>query len=92
MAKKRWSFWCKLNQWNESNILEVDLKYPKKSYLLHNDYPLAREKLAISYDMRSGYCKKIAGEFEIKVGDVKKLIPNLNSKTNYVVHYGNLQL
>ena len=36
--------------------------------------------------------KKITDEFEIKIGDVKKLIPNLGNKTNYVVHYKNLQL
>ena len=28
--------------------------------------------------------KKIANEYEIKVGDVNKLIPNLSNKTNYV--------
>ena len=37
-------------------------------------------------------CKEIADKYEIKVGDVKKLIPNLGNKTNYVVHYRNLQL
>ena len=42
--------------------------------------------------MLSKYCKKIADEYEMKVGDVKKLIPNLGSKTNYVVHYRYLQL
>ena len=73
-------------------ILEVDLEYPDELHELHNDYPLAPEKLAISYDMLSDYCKKIADEYEIKVGDVKKLIPNLGNKTNYVVHYRNLQL
>ena len=41
--------------------------------------------------MLSSYCKKIAEEYEIKVGDVKKLIPNLGNKTNYVVRYKNLQ-
>ena len=40
----------------------------------------------------SKYCKKIADKYEIKVGDVKKLISNLGNKTNYVVHYKNLQL
>ena len=35
---------------------------------------------------------KITHKHEIKVGDVKKLIPNLGYKTNYVVHYRNLQL
>ena len=40
----------------------------------------------------SKYCKKIADKYEIKVDDVKKSIPNLGNKTNYVVHYRNLQL
>ena len=73
-------------------LLEVDLKYPDELHELHNDYPLAPEKLAVSSDMLSKYCKKIADKYEIKVGDVKKLIPNLGNKTNYVVHYRNFQL
>ena len=36
--------------------------------------------------------KKIADKYEINVGDVKKLIPNLGSKTNSVVHSKNLHL
>ena len=40
----------------------------------------------------SKYCKKNSGNYEIKVVDVKKLIPNLGNKTNYVLHYRNLQL
>ena len=42
--------------------------------------------------MLSTYCKKIADKYNIKIGDVKKLIPNLGNKTKYVVHYINLQL
>ena len=42
--------------------------------------------------MLSKYCKKIAEKYEIKVGDVKILIPNIGNKTNYGVHYRNLQL
>ena len=38
------------------------------------------------------YCKKITDKYNIKVGDVKKLIPNLGNKTKYVLHYRNLQL
>ena len=30
--------------------------------------------------MLSDYCKKIIGEYGIKVGDVMKLIPNLGNK------------
>ena len=37
-------------------------------------------------------CRKIAAEYGIKVGDVKKVIPNLGNKPSYVVHYENLQL
>ena len=59
---------------------------------MHNNYPLAPEKFAIPYDMLSNYCKKIASEDGIKVGDVKKLIPNLGNKSNYVLHYGIIQL
>ena len=73
-------------------LLEIDLKYSDTLHELHNDYPLAPEKLAVSSDMFSNYCKKIADKYMIKVGDVTKLIPNLSNKTNHVVHYRNLQL
>ena len=66
--------------------------YPDELQKLHNDCPLPPEKLAIPYDMLSDYCKKIADEYGIKVGDVMRLIPNLSNKTNYVFHYRNLQL
>ena len=31
-------------------------------------------------------------KYRKKIGNVKNLIPNLGNKTNYVVHYRNLQL
>ena len=73
-------------------ILEFDLECPEELHVLHNNYPLAPEKLAIPYDMLSDYYKKIADEYGIKVGDVKKLIPYLGDKTSYVLHQRNLQL
>ena len=73
-------------------ILEVDLKYPNELHDLHNDYPLAREKRTVTNDILSNYCKSIADKYEIKVGDIKKLIPNLGHKNKYVLHYKNLQL
>ena len=68
-------------------ILQVDLEHPDQLHVLQNDYPLAPEKLAIPYDMLSDYCKKLSGEYEIKFRDVKKLIPNWCTKTNYVIYY-----
>ena len=41
-------------------FLEVDFQYPDELHELHNDYPLAPEKLSVSSDMLSKYCKKIA--------------------------------
>ncbi len=53
-------------------ILEVDLEYPDDLHDLHNEYPLAPEKL--------------------KIGEVDKLVPNLNNKTKYVLHHETLKL
>ena len=72
-------------------ILEVDLEYCKKLHNLHNDYPLFSEKVEVKYGMLSKYCKDIVDWHNIKVGGVKKLIPNLYDKIKYVVHYKNLK-
>ena len=63
-------------------FLEVDPEYPDELHELHYDYPLAPEKFVVSSDMLSKYCKEIADRYKIKVGDVKKLIPNLGNKTS----------
>ena len=73
-------------------ILEVDLKYPKELHDLHNDYPLAAEKIKVTNDMLSEYCKNISDKYNISIGLVHKLIPTLSNKKNYVLHYRNLQL
>ena len=69
----KWMTDDELDDWKHlSCILEIDLEYPEDLHDLHNDYPLAPER--------------------VKIGKVEKLIPSLNSKTNYVVHYENLKL
>ena len=35
---------------------------------LHNDYPLAPEKLEISHEMMSNYCSNVANKYDIKIG------------------------
>ena len=59
---------------------------------MHNDYPLAPEKLEVSHDMLSNYCISIAKKYEIKIVDVNKLVPNLGNKSKYILHYRDLQL
>ena len=69
----KWMTEDELSAWKvHSCILEVDLEYPKELHDIHNEYPLAPERVV--------------------VGKVEKLIPNLNDKTKYVVHYENLKL
>ena len=73
-------------------IFEVDLEYPKELHNLHNDYPLAPEKIKVRKDMLSDYSQKIAEKFNVSTGLVHKLIPTLGKKEKYVLHYRNLQL
>ena len=73
-------------------FLEEDLEYLNELLELRNDYPLAREKLTVTNNMLSPYSKRIADKYDIKVGDIKKLIPNLCNKTKFVLYYRNFQL
>ena len=73
-------------------ILEVDLEYPEELHNLHNDYPLGPEKVKVTENMLSEYCKNIAKKYNISTGLVNKLIPTLSNKEKYVLHYRNLQL
>ena len=76
-------------------IMEVDLDYPAELHNDHNDYPLAPKHLAIRREMLSPCQLDMLKTLGIKppTGSAScvKLIPNLYSKKNYVVHYRNLK-
>ena len=97
--------WCKIetklveniiqntNLENKGYILEVDLEYPESLHDLHNDFPLAPEKLKISFNDLSPFAQKLCSQLNLKSNlNTSKLIPNLNNKDNYVLYYKNLQL
>ena len=83
----------KLAEAPKGYILEVDLHYPAHLHDIHNDYPLAPEKVAVRADMLSEYSKGLADKLKVKYTAKMpaKLIPNFMDKKNYVVHYRNLQ-
>ena len=72
-------------------VLEVDLEYPKELWELHNDYPLASDKIEIKRQTLSDYQLKIAEFHNIPIDNVKKLVANFIDKERYVIHYKNLQ-
>ena len=73
-------------------ILEIDMEYPQELHDLHNDYPLAPEKIKVMKEMLSPYCESIREKFNISIGQEHKLISTLNNKEKYVLHYRNVQL
>ena len=79
------------NNSSSGYVLEVDLEYPQELHDIQNDYPLAPEKINITKEWLSDYCLKIANAHNITTGTVKKLVPNLMNKNNYVINYRNLQ-
>ena len=62
------------------HIYEVDLEYPEELHHIHNDYPCAAEKIKVTDDKLSDYCKEIKDNFKISSGNVNKLIPALSDK------------
>ena len=75
---------------SDGYILEVDLKYPDKLDELYNDYPLAPKKLKINHCVLSNCCSNIVNDYRIRTGKVNKLVPNLDTKSKFVLHYRNL--
>ena len=75
-----------LNEYTDNSsrgcVLEVNLENPKELQELHNDYPLALDKIKIKREMLSKYQLKIADLQNIPIGNVEKLLPNFFDKEN----------
>lgn len=73
-------------------FFEVDKDYPNHLHDKHQYYPCAVEKMKITEDMLSPYQKMLHKKLELSNSNVSKLVPNLQDKKKYIVHYRNLQL
>lgn len=77
---------------DEGYILSVDLDYPVELHDTHSDYPLAPESFEVKPNMLSSYQQVLLKDLNLLDTSTRKLVPNLNNKTDYVIHYRNLQL
>ena len=48
--------------------------------------------MKVTKELLSPYCESIGEKFNISIGQVHKLIPTLNEKEKYMLHYRNLHL
>ena len=75
---------------NMGCFVKCDIEYPAELHDLHNDYPLAPERMLVTQDMLSPYAKALQAKMDIGDDTVPKLVPNLMDKTNYVADIRNL--
>jgi hypothetical protein len=73
---------------SQGYIFEVDLSHPRELHKLHSDFSVAPQRVKVTADMLSPYCKSLAHGHIL----TKKLLPNLYDKVKYVTHYRNLKL
>ena len=74
-----------------SCVASVDLDYPSSLHETHNDLPLAPESYSVPVADMPPYQCSLIEKLRPSGVEGKKLVPNLQPKTRYVLHYRNLQ-
>ena len=72
-------------------VLEFDLEFPEELHRLYNGYALGPDEIEIKGEILSEYQLKITiHTILLPISNVKKVVPNLLDKENYVIHHENL--
>ena len=97
--------WLKAKEWEKISWLELtendyhgyfiecDLDYPNEIHDAHQEYPLAPERLNMSYERLNETQLKILKRYRITNSGLNctKLVPHLMKHEKYCVHYLNLK-
>ena len=65
-------------------FIECDLGYPEPLHDLHNDLPLAPEKLIVQDDCLSPFCKSLKEKFDLASDKTTKLLSTFFNREKYV--------
>ena len=71
-------------------ILDVDLEYPTAIHNATREYPLAPESVNVSLFEPSPFLIGLHEVYNLRPTELKKLVPNLHDKDNYIVYHRNL--
>ena len=72
-------------------FLEVDLSYGAELHAMHSALPMAPERMVVTDQMLSPHSRQLKENLQLKFKPCSKLVPNLQDKEKYVVHYRNLK-
>ena len=68
-------------------VSKCHLEYSKELHNLYNDYFLAPDELKIKKEMMTGYQLKTADEYNVPIGNDKKLASKSFDKEKLLLHY-----
>jgi hypothetical protein len=72
-------------------FVECDLHYPDELHDLHDDYPLAPERIVVEDHLLSEHQERLRGNYAVSHTATAKLVPNFFDKTKMLIHYRNLK-
>ena len=72
-------------------FVECDLHYPDELHDLHDDYPLAPERIVVEDHLLSEKQDVLRSQYAISHTATSKLVPNFFDKKKMLIHYRNLR-